>query len=130
MRSRVIPVDLLVCLVMVAFLGTSTVLADEYTCDDEGPCIIEATDLGGYKVALTWSGQGTRYDFFKIIVGLHGGGDPIEYPLKGRDGGKGRFNLVRAGDYEITVSGCYGSRKKPNEASCIPSSEKVRMNLY
>ena len=126
MRFRLPIVSVLICL---ATPCVPPALADEYTCDDEGPCIIEATDLDDYKVALTWSGQGTRYDFFKIIVGLHGGGAPIEYPLKGRDGGNGRFNLVRAGDYEITVSGCYGSRKRPNEASCIPSSEKVRMNL-
>jgi hypothetical protein len=88
-------------------------------CDRSGP-LPRRTDVG----------QGTPYDFFKIIVSLHGGGDPKEYPVKGRNGGKGRFDLVRAGDYEITVAGCYGSRKRPHDASCIPSSEKVRMNLY
>jgi hypothetical protein len=129
MQFRIALASLLACVALASFAGVSTVLADEYTCDDDGPCIVDAEDLGNYKVALQWSGQGTRYDFFKIIVGIHGGGAPLEYPLKGRNGGMGRFNLLRAGDYEITVSGCYGSRKRPADASCIPSSEKVRMNL-
>ena len=130
MRSVPLVFGLFVFVATLVLPGIPPVLADVYTCDDEGPCIVDATDLGNYKVALKWSGQGTPYDFFKIIVGLHGGGDPIEYPVKGRNGGKGRFDLIRAGDYEITVSGCYGSRKRPVDASCIPSSEKVRMNLY
>lgn len=110
-------------------LGASALLADEYTCDDDGPCIIEAQDMGNYKVALTWSGQGTRYDFFKIVVGLHGGGEPTAYPVKGRSGGSGTLDVIRAGDYEITVSACFGSRKQPDDASCVPSSETVRINL-
>lgn len=113
MRSAPIVPSLFVLAAVLASPLVSAALADEYTCDDEGPCIVDATDLGHYRVALTWSGQGTPYDFFKIIVGLHGGGDPKEYPVKGRKGGKGRFDLVRAGDYEITVAGAMALASDP-----------------
>lgn len=130
MRAAIFQSILLAFAAATPLCAAATALADDYTCDDGGPCIIEATDLGNYRVALTWSGQDARYDFFKIIVGLHGGGAPIERPVKGRNGGSANFNLQVAGDYEITVSGCFGSRKRPADASCTPSSETVRMNLY
>ncbi|MEO9229019.1 MAG: hypothetical protein ABI216_08755 [Devosia sp.] len=117
-------------LAVVGTLSPLPVLADDYTCEDDGPCIIQADDLGGFQVFLKWSRQGTRYDFFKTIVGQHGAGVRKEYPVKGRNGGAGKFSLMGVGDYEITVAGCFGSRKRPDEASCDPSSEKVRMNLY
>jgi hypothetical protein len=117
---------------LALLLATSPIgsaLADDYTCDENGPCIVQASDLGGHRVWLKWSGQSTPYDFYKISVSLHGGGPQKDYGMRGRDGGQGRFNLRDAGDYEITVAGCFGSRKQMADASCTPSSEHVRMNL-
>jgi hypothetical protein len=102
-------------------------MADPYTCDDNKPCIIDASEAGHYRVRLVWSGQGTEYDYYKIIVRLHGGGEEKSFRVKGNAGGKGKFNLHQPGDYEITVAGCYGPK---SSESCRPSSEKVRMNLH
>ena len=35
-------------------LSTLPALADDYTCEDDGPCIIQADDLGGFQVFLKW----------------------------------------------------------------------------
>lgn len=114
-------------LAFVASTAVSPAWSDTYTCDDNKPCIIEASEAGRYRVRLAWSGQGTEYDYYKIIVRLHGGGESKEFRVKGKSGGKGKFNLRSAGDYEITVAGCYGRK---SAEMCRPSSETVRLNLY
>ncbi len=111
---------------LMAILAAIPALAEPYTCDDNKPCIVDASEAGHYRVRLVWSGQGTEYDYYKIIVRLHGGGEVQSFRVKGKAGGKGKFNLHQPGDYEITVAGCYG--RKSSE-TCRPSSEKVRMNM-
>ncbi len=118
---------MLAALALLSCFDASTARSDPYTCDDNKPCIIEASEAGRYRVRLEWSGQGTEYDYYKIIVRLHGGGKGREFRVKGNAGGKGKFNFRKAGDYEITVAGCYGPK---SAEMCRPSSEKVRMNLY
>ena len=114
-------------LALLSSFAASSAQADPYTCDDNKPCLIEASEAGRYRVRLEWSGQGTEYDYYKIIVQLHGGGEAKEFRVKGKAGGRGKFNLRKAGDYELTVAGCYG----PKSAEMFrASSEKVRMNLY
>ena len=98
--------------------------ADDYTCDS-GPCIVKADRVGNYKVRLVWSGQGNSYDYYKLVVQPHGGGDSKEYKLHGGDGGKKTVNLKHEGDYEITLFGC-----ENGQSECERSSEKVRINLY
>ncbi len=104
--------------------------ADTYTCDDSGPCIVEAKRMEGTKVFLRWSGQGTSYDFYRITAEPHGGGQEWEYVVRGKKSGGGPIDLHEINEYEITVEGCTGSRQEPEDAVCVPSSEKVRMNLY
>lgn len=114
-------------LALLSSFAASSAQGEPYTCDDNKPCIIDASEAGRYRVRLEWSGQGTEYDYYKIIAQPHGGGEGREFRVKGKAGGRGKFNLKRAGDYEITVAGCYGPK---SAEMCRPSSEKVRMNLY
>ncbi len=118
---------MLAALALLSSFAASAARSDPYTCDDNKPCIIEASEAGRYRVRLVWSGQGTEYDYYKIIVQLHGGGEGKEFRVRGKSGGKGKLNLRKAGDYELTVAGCYGPK---SAEMCRPSSEKVRMNLY
>jgi hypothetical protein len=97
--------------------------ADDFTCDS-GPCIVKADRAGGYKVKIVWSGQGTSYDFYKLTVTPHGGGNRTELKLKGGEDGKATINLKHQGDYELVLFGC-----EKDQPECERSSEKVRMNL-
>jgi hypothetical protein len=112
----------------LATIAAAPALTDEYICDDDGPCIVAANQAGANSVALRWSGQGTSYDFYRITARPHGGGSSKTFLTGGGQGGKGTFKL-QTGDFEITVAGCTGSKKKPKEADCRASSEHVRMNF-
>ena len=114
--------------IALAGLSAAPAFAAKYTCDDKNPCIVKAEEHGKRRVDLTWSGKGTSYDFYKIIVRNHGGGKAREFVMKGGKKGHGRIDLKKQGDYEITVAGCLkkGANGQPD---CKPSSEKVRLNL-
>ena len=111
-----------------AAISAAPASAARYTCGDDKPCITQANELGKRRVDLTYSGKGTSYSFYKIIVRPHGGGTPREIVMKGGKQGHARIDLKKAGDYEITVAGCLKKGAK-GEPTCTPSSEKVRLNL-
>ena len=114
--------------IALAGLSAAPAFAAKYTCDKSAPCIVQTDELGKHRVGLKWSGQGKKYDFYKIIVRLHGGGEARETKVSGGKQGHGVLNLKKAGDYEITVAGCLKKGTK-GEPACKPSSEKVRLNL-
>ncbi len=109
---------------LVPGLASLPAHADDYTCDS-GPCIVKADRVGKYKVKLVWSGQGTSFDFYKLSVTPHGGGDGREIKLRGGGKGKTTINLMHEGDYELVLFGC-----EKGQPDCERSSEKVRINLY
>jgi len=112
-----------------ASLSAFPALAAKYSCAGGVPCIVEADELGKRRIGLKWSGQGKKYDFYKIIVRLHGGGEARESKVPGGKQGRGVLNLKKAGDYEITVAGCHRPGKPGEQPVCRPSNEKVRINL-
>jgi len=114
---------------MVAVAGTPMIaLSETYTCE-EGPCIIEAKILKGTNVQLKWSGQGESYDFYRLTSTPHGGGDGSEYILRGHKKGGGTIDLYEPIEWELRLEGCLGDRHEPEDATCTPSSEKVRLDL-
>ena len=50
-------------LALPSSFDVSSAKADPYTCDDNRPCIIEASEAGRFRVRLEWSDQGTEYDY-------------------------------------------------------------------
>ena len=100
-----------------------------YTCAAATPCIVETNELGKHRVSLKWSGQGKKYDFYKLTIREHGGGTPEkELRLPGGKTGHIRLDLRKSGDYEIYLAGCE-KQKKGAAPVCKPSSEHVRLNL-
>ena len=99
-----------------------------HTCDKATPCIVQSNELGKHRLGLKISGQGKRYDFYKLVVRPHGGGAEKEIRLPGGKQVSTKLDLKKGGDYEITVAGC-AKAKKGEAPVCAPSSEKVRVNL-
>jgi hypothetical protein len=99
-----------------------------HTCDKGTPCIVQSNELGKHRVALKISGQGKRYDFYKLMVRPHGGGAEKEVRLPGGKQVNTKLDLKKSGDYEIKVAGCFKA-KKGEAPVCAPSSDKVRLNL-
>lgn len=111
-----------------AALAATPASAARYTCDKGAPCIVQSNELGKHRVGLKISGQGKRYDFYKLIVRPHGGGEQKEIRLPGGKQISTKLDLKKGGDYEIKVAGCTKA-KKGETPVCAPSSEKVRLNL-
>ena len=100
----------------------------KHTCDKATPCIVQSSELGKHRVSLKISGQGKRYDFYKLVVRPHGGGAEKEIRLPGGKQVSTKLDLKKSGDYEIKVAGC-AKAKKGEAPVCAPSSEKLRVNL-
>lgn len=108
--------------------GPASAAASRHTCDKGTPCIVQSNELGKHRVSLKISGQGKRYDFYKLVVRPHGGGAAKEIRLPGGKQVGTTLNLKKGGDYEIKVAGCF-KPKKGEAPVCAPSSDKVRLNL-
>lgn len=106
-----------------AFAAKST-----YTCTGGTPCIVESKELGKHRVLLKWSGQGKKYDYYKLTIRQHGGGAQKQLRLPGGKIGHQKFDLKKPGDYEFFIAGCTKAKKGEKEV-CKPSSEHVRLNL-
>lgn len=112
-----------------ALTAATSAQAARYTCDKATPCIVQTDELKNHRVVLKFSGQGLKYEFYKLTVRLHGSSTPVkEMQLRGGKSGRIRLDLKKAGDYEISLAGCEKA-KKGAAPVCKPSSEHVRLNL-